>query len=87
MSFCWLRDPADIALFWTVRRRGNTMVATGHITPGGLEFCLEWNGEPYFKRVFSEEEDVRAFARDKLVELESDGWTLERGGGDRRSGG
>ena len=75
MSLCWLRDPAEIAHLWTLRRRGAEITALARLLPGGLELRFEFNGQFYFSRLFSTEDELTACVDEKRAELEAEGWT------------
>ncbi len=77
MSFCWLRDPADIAHFWTLRRPRHIVIATARVTEQGLQFQLDWNGKQAFARVFDDEQDLVAFATETREALVKTGWSAE----------
>ncbi len=77
MSFCWLRDAADIAHFWTLRRPKHVVVATGRITERGLEFRVDWNGKQSFARLFDDEQKLIAFASETREALVKTGWCVD----------
>ncbi len=80
MSFCWLRDAADIAHFWTLRRPRHVAVATGRITERGLEFRVDCNGKQSYARLFGDEQELIAFAAQTRTALVKTGWSPEDAG-------